>query len=183
MPKYTINSRLNGVEITFSVKPDEATRTEMKSLGYKWSPKKSIWYARQTESVLAFAKRIAEVADDTIAAQEGKSATTPTERINIHGVKVGDLFYDCFGYDATLYDFYQVVALKGKQTVVLRKVAKEGKQTGFCSWESKPIKGKFASEELVQRRTRCYGQNAYDVYAGDFRRGEWETTFQEDDYH
>ena len=38
------NQRFNSLEISFEGKPDEETRTALKSLGFRWNPKKSIWY-------------------------------------------------------------------------------------------------------------------------------------------
>lgn len=46
MKNYTItpNTKFNSLEIAFTGKPDEATRTALKALGFRWNPKKSIWY-------------------------------------------------------------------------------------------------------------------------------------------
>ena len=46
MKNYEIrsNATYNSQEVFFTGKPDEATRTTLKSIGFKWNPKKSCWY-------------------------------------------------------------------------------------------------------------------------------------------
>ncbi len=39
-----------------------------------------------------------------------------------NGVKIGDLFYTSWGYEQTNVDFFQVVAVKGKTSVLVRQV-------------------------------------------------------------
>src|SRR5690606_23434396 len=42
-----------------------------------------------------------------------------------HSLKVGDILCSCWGYEQTNVDFYQVVELKGKSTVVLQELAQK----------------------------------------------------------
>lgn len=46
MKNYTIttNNKFNSLEVSFTGKPDENTRTALKALGFRWNPKKSVWY-------------------------------------------------------------------------------------------------------------------------------------------
>lgn len=58
------NQELNGIEITFAVKPEEKTRTELKNAGFRWHKVKKLWYAKSTTERLELANRIAaEVAE------------------------------------------------------------------------------------------------------------------------
>lgn len=41
------------------------------------------------------------------------------------GVKVGDVFVNSWGYEQTNTEFYQVVGLKGKSTVILKEIMKQ----------------------------------------------------------
>lgn len=52
---------------------------------------------------------------------EARQQPTP----NADGVHVGDIYYTAWGYDQTNVDFYQVVALKGKRTAVIRQIAND----------------------------------------------------------
>jgi hypothetical protein len=56
---YTLNEELNGIEITFTGIPSEEVRNELKSKGFRWSKYKKVWYAKQSEERLQFAKMLA----------------------------------------------------------------------------------------------------------------------------
>lgn len=44
--KFTIreNTDFNSLEISFTGIPDSETRSTLKALGFRWNPKKSLWY-------------------------------------------------------------------------------------------------------------------------------------------
>ena len=183
MATYKINEKLNGIEISFEAKPSEEVRSNLKAAGFRWSPKKSIWYTRQTDDAVAFAKVICESENSAVVVKKEtakQQKTMPEEKANKFGVKVGDLFVDCFGYDATIYNFYQVTAIKGNVTIEVREVGDNRKTTGFCSWDSKPIRNKFIGDPMI-KRTKTMGN---EVYAGDlWRKGDWDRWYQNDNYH
>jgi len=67
-------------------------------------------------------------------------------------VKVGDIFYNSWGYDQTNIDWYQVTALtKSGKSVKVRPIAGKIKETGFMSGVSTPIKGKFKGPAVTKR--------------------------------
>lgn len=53
-----LNAAKNGIELTFSEKPDDAIRTALKDLGFRWSNKMGIWWAKQTPERLALAESL-----------------------------------------------------------------------------------------------------------------------------
>lgn len=55
---FNINKELNGIEIQFSEKPTAEVLGKLKQLGFRWNPKKFVWYAKNTEERLEFAKSI-----------------------------------------------------------------------------------------------------------------------------
>ena len=55
------NEEINRVQIIFDVKPDEAVRRELKSWGFRWSPRERAWQAQRTPLYLRRAKRICHV--------------------------------------------------------------------------------------------------------------------------
>jgi hypothetical protein len=57
--QVTENEEMNGVEIRFPSRPDEATLTLLKSHGWRWSRFSGCWYNRRTDETKAFAERIA----------------------------------------------------------------------------------------------------------------------------
>lgn len=192
MTTYALNNKLNGVEISFDSKPEKGILDSLKANGFRWNPKKSIWYAKQSEATLSFAKTICgDTGTETKVEAKAETETRVTP-INVYGVKVGDLFYDTYGYDATLYDFYEVVALRGTKQVVLRPVAEQRKQTDFCSAEVKPIKGKYLTGNGYKTRllsgsdetlVRTIMQKGNYVTAGKLYPASWDRTFSESNYH
>jgi hypothetical protein len=51
----SLNQDKNGVEIQFSDKPESGIRAQLKEMGFRWSCKLGIWYAKQTEERILFA--------------------------------------------------------------------------------------------------------------------------------
>jgi hypothetical protein len=117
----------------------------------KYSKSKNVFYYRffsaqerdayvekYIEQVEARLKRIQDAKDAKAAAR--KEAKNP--------YKVGDLFYDSWGYDQTNIDFYQIVEV-GKMSVKMRAIGKRsvpGTQ-GFMSEDVSPVKDLFLSDD------------------------------------
>ena len=55
---YELNEKYDGIEIKFSEKPTAQVLSRLKELGFKWHPGKGVWYAKNTEARLEFAKSI-----------------------------------------------------------------------------------------------------------------------------
>lgn len=124
MTALTLNQELNGIEIKFDCKPVSEVLNTLKSNGFRWHGKKKVWYAKQTPERLELAKTISESVDYTekIRKEEPKKEA---KKENIYGVKVGDIFCASWGYEQTNNDFFQVIALVGKQSVRVREVHPE----------------------------------------------------------
>lgn len=90
--------------------------------------------------------------------QEYNARRAAEETPNADGVHVGDIFYCCWGYDQTNYDFYQVVSLRGKHTAILRENACKAEMCSDYSGYKRPIRDEFRSEKEHTLRTR------YDEY-------------------
>lgn len=76
-------------------------------------------------------------------------------------INVGDFFYDIYGYDATLVDFFQVVRVVSEKTIELRKVARH-----YLSDEQvQPVKDEFKSEKF-QKRINKWGSFGYSKWDG-----------------
>lgn len=56
---YVINAEYNGIEISFSDKPGDIIRDELKKHGFRWHKAKKVWYAKNTEKRLGLAERLA----------------------------------------------------------------------------------------------------------------------------
>lgn len=65
MCRVNLNHELNGIELSFEVKPETATLDSIKSMGFRWNRKKSVWYAKQTEERLVFAESLGTIKEET----------------------------------------------------------------------------------------------------------------------
>ena len=65
---------------------------------------------------------------------------------------LGQVFYSSWGYDQTNVNFYQVVALKGKKTIILQELNSDYRAVGSMSGFVKPILNSFKNDEKYQRR-------------------------------
>lgn len=101
MTALTLNQELNGIEIKFDCKPVSEVLNTLKSNGFRWHGKKKVWYAKQTPERLEIAKAITGGAEIKKEDQKKKS-----EKTNIYGVKVGDIFCASWGYEQTNNDFF-----------------------------------------------------------------------------
>lgn len=55
---YKLNNDKNGVEIRFTERPSEKVRAKLKELGFRWSNYNGVWYAKQSEKTIAYAKEL-----------------------------------------------------------------------------------------------------------------------------
>lgn len=84
--KIFLNMEANRLQIMFDEIPDEATRTALKSHGFKWSRKNEAWQRQLTRNAIYDAKRIlgitdtkpATATDQGGAAQEAAPLATPS---------------------------------------------------------------------------------------------------------
>ena len=80
------------------------------------------------------------------------AAKRKADRSQPHTLKVDDILYTSWGYDQTNVDFYQVVEIVGKCTVVIREVAhKTISGSGGPSESVIAIKDSFIGEAMTKR--------------------------------
>lgn len=73
-----INPEHNGIEISFpdNERPDEATRSALKDLGFRWHFQKKVWFAKRTPEREALADRLTGAAHTAAAVKEGTAKPT-----------------------------------------------------------------------------------------------------------
>ena len=146
MTTLTLNQELGGIEISFDSKPIAATLEALKNNGFRWHNKKKLWYAKNTPEHLEMAQTIANISDYADIVKAEKRPAKKAEPVNKYGVKVGDVFYESWGWEQTNINFWQVVELRGATQIILRAINSEiVEQVGFCSNMVKPVKDSFCS--------------------------------------
>lgn len=120
-------------------------------------------YVRELDASESVQEYVATYEPDEFAARmdyEKRRESEPTQ--NAEGVHLGDLFSCEWGYDQTNVDYYQVVALKGAHTIVVRELRTRRRDvldtmTGY----SRPIRDCFRSEATYTLRTRIMDGSLY----------------------
>lgn len=80
-------------------------------------------------------------------------------------VRVGDIFAGSYGYDATLWCFYEVVAVsKSGKSVTVRELSHQtANGYGFNDWRCRPIPGSYCGDP--ERHTVLYTKRGDDAEA------------------
>ncbi|MBN1173421.1 MAG: hypothetical protein JXA67_14715, partial [Micromonosporaceae bacterium] len=68
------NLQRAGIEVSFPAKPDETVRAGLKRLGFRWSRRQELWYARYSESLWRRAHEVLGVALDPEPGDEPQNA-------------------------------------------------------------------------------------------------------------
>lgn len=161
------NEQLNGIEVYFDGKPDVKVLDVLKSNKFRWHSLKKCWYNKATADNV---KIIESLTNGTIEikAYEAKKV----EKVNIYGVKVGDIFYSSWGYDQTNIDFFQVVELKGSQMVKVREIAQTTVRTETAMSEYvKPVKDAFLSRATFTSSKEGTPNNNDGIYKKVLKSG------------
>jgi hypothetical protein len=82
---------------------------------------------------------------------QAKMRTRPVTFKTFPEVQVGSIFGASFGYDATLWNFYEVVERQSEAYIVVRLVQKEEQPTSKVMYNNvRPIPGKYADNNLYR---------------------------------
>lgn len=111
-------------------------------------------YAEQRSRESLYRGNGREISLETFAARMEYQARKQQPTQNAEGVHVGDLFYGSWGYEQTNVDFFQVVALKGKHTAVLREIGRDYIGGYAMQGNVRPCRDAFISDETYTVRTK-----------------------------
>ena len=91
------------------------------------------------------------------------------------GLAVGDILRSSWGYDQTNVNYYQVLEMVGKTTVVLREIGQKKKETGYMSGTTSPRKDIFAGKPF--RKQARQGSVKINSHRHAFKVDPKETTY------
>lgn len=140
--------------------------------GNRTKPFMYFWY--ETE-----AKRNAKITEffETVTANQERKAATRKERAQPHNVKLGDIFSTSWGWDQTQVEFYQVVELKGKATVVVRELKAHvaaGSETTGDSNRVYAVKDDFSTVGTSKHRINMQGNYPTFTAAYNATASAWD---------
>ena len=86
---YKINDEKNGIELYFSEKPSEEIREQLKQYGFKWSPMRSIWYAKKTDERLNFVQSLlSDSYNSELTEEQRKTLEKRLEKDNVKPLRL-----------------------------------------------------------------------------------------------
>lgn len=128
--KIVENKEHNGEELYFDEKPSKQVLDTLKENHYRWHNVKKCWFRKLTYT--------------SNENNSKKTTNKNNKKSNYLGVKIGDIFHYSWGYEQTNANYFQVVALKGQKSIVVREIAyKRTETTGFDSYKVAPCKNEF----------------------------------------
>lgn len=136
--KIKMNEELNGVELTFSQKPDTRILITLKDAGFRWHRVKKVWYAKRSATTLQVIAELKEGSSGTIIDDEKKPTNTESKKENLDGVQIGELYVASWGYEQTNLSFFQVVKISSHNAWFI-EVAPEVKEESEVSWGSRTV--------------------------------------------
>lgn len=155
MKNYRIETREREVAVKMT-NGDVATKTQYLAIAWMATPKGK--YAKE-KSVWAYhfstPEKRQEYIDNFLAKQKAFSDQKEAEKRTfieakrnlVNPFKVGDIFYDSWGYDQTNIDFYQIVEV-GKKSVVIRPIGQKFLESaGFMCEYVAPVPDSFSGKE------------------------------------
>lgn len=112
-----------------------------------WSMRNSYDYLTQEEKRV-FDPVAAKKHDDRISADKEKEREQLAKVKDTQGFKVGDILAGSYGYDATLYEFHQVVKVSDTgKTIWTRELRHETKPGyGYNDWKCRPVPNSFCGD-------------------------------------
>jgi len=79
---------------------------------------------------------------------------------NVHGVKIGDIFYTSWGYDQTNIDYFEVVAVTAKMATV-KPIESMRTETDFLQGITYPVPGAYIiggfHADIIKTQTDDWG--------------------------
>ena len=153
--KINMNEELSGVELTFSQKPDTRILTTLKDAGFRWHRVKKLWYAKRSETTLQVIAELKEGPSGTVIDNEPKPTDAGSEKENLDGAKIGDLYVASWGYEQTNLSFFQVVKISAHNAWFI-EVAPEVKEESDATWGSRTISFKTDGGMLTPIRNATF---------------------------
>jgi hypothetical protein len=120
---YKINDEKNGIELYFSEKPSETIREQLKQYGFKWSPIRSIWYAKKTDERLEFVQSLmSESYNNKLTDEQRKTLEKRLKKENVQPLRLfkaknsDSILLECLNTNLTdQKPFYFLIRANGEE--------------------------------------------------------------------
>lgn len=168
--KVVENLELKGIELYFASKPEASIINLLKENKFRWHNVKKCWYNRINDKVMDL---VNSLSDGKIEKVSNAGVKEKKKVVNIHGVKVGDIFRMSWGYEQTNVDYFQVVELKGSTMIKIREIASKFiRSESSLSGYVKPAKDAFLDRSVWTANTKGESNNNDGIYKKVLKMGD-----------
>ena len=111
-------------------------------------------YADQRTERSGIRERLLTYTPEEFAAESAYMLSREEPTPNAEGVHVGDILYSEWGYEQTNIDFFQVVGLRGKHTLILRELCAASGEDSRMTGLKRPRRDVFRNDKQYTVRSR-----------------------------
>lgn len=111
-------------------------------------------YADQRAERDEIRERLLTYTPEEFAAESAYMQAREEPTQNTEGVHVGDILYSSWGWEQTNIDFYQVVGLRGKHTLILRELAAASGEDSHMTGLKRPRRDVFRNDKQYTVRSK-----------------------------
>ena len=111
-------------------------------------------YAEQRTERDGIRDRLLTYTPEEFAAESAYMLSREEPTPNAEGVHVGDILYSEWGYEQTNIDFFQVVGLRGKHTLILRELCAASGEDSRMTGLKRPRRDVFRNDKQYTVRSR-----------------------------
>jgi len=141
--------------LSFKIKLFFAGNADVKKKGVVRYRNSMVGYSfKYFEQVKKYFSNEIEKIDRIVERREAKKKARAEMKAKGNPYKVGQIFYNSWGWEQTNIDYYQIVRVTQASIFVRQIGKKDREETGFMSYNTRPAKDEFIGPE--ERKTVSY---------------------------
>lgn len=138
-------------------------------IGGELKPCLKVWIGKQSNPKMNYyynhkehrSQSILKAKEQADAREEYKEKRKAEKKAFTPELNIGDIYSSSWGYEQTNINFYQVIEIKGKATVVIKEIAqdivKDSMYSHGMACEVMPVKDEFLNDRTLVKRVGQYG--------------------------
>jgi hypothetical protein len=152
-----------------------ASEDHRSAIAYRGNAARSEWFYRFT-SENSFLSTVTRFFQSIAEHEDRKEQRKKEKRDFITALKPGDILVTSWGYEQTNVDFYQVIEVTGKQTIVIREIQGTVTENGcYMQGSVMPRPNEWARDSLlIKKRVQVFGGNEYVSMTGYSSAHKWD---------
>jgi hypothetical protein len=158
----------------YQIEKDGSLVSRYHAMGYRGTASKPTfnYTFRKVENMNTY---ILSFFDGVRASQIAKEKRQKEKKEFTTTFKPGDILCESWGYEQTNINFYQVIEVSGKQTIIIREVCGTVEEKGFMQGTCIPRPNIWARDSLLmKKRVQCFGTSEYVTISSYSSARKWD---------